>query len=99
MDTVLETINKLRAEGYVHDLRLAWSYLHCEEKDLKILHDEFVIDKVYRFEGESDPDEEATIYAISSPGHGIKGILVNGGGIYTDEITDEMLNALSIKKQ
>lgn len=99
MDTMYEIINQLRAEGYIHDLRLALNYLAFGDDDKKILHDEFIIDKFYRFEGASDPDDEATVYAISSPQHNIKGILVNGGGIYTDEIADEMLEALSIKKQ
>jgi hypothetical protein len=98
MDTILDTINQLRTEGYVHDLKLAWNYLHQGIPELKILHDEFVIDKFYRFEGESDPDEEATVYAISSPKHGIKGILINSGGIYSDAIADEMLAALQMKK-
>ena len=47
-----------------------------------------LIDKVYRFEGDSDPADEATVYAISSPKYGIKGVPVNGTGIYTDEMTD-----------
>ena len=99
MDTVSETINALKKEGYIYDLKIAWNALECTEADLKILHDEFIIDKFYRFEGNSDPDDEATVYAISSPRHGIKGILVNGGGIYTDDVTDEILAALQIKKQ
>jgi GR25 family glycosyltransferase involved in LPS biosynthesis len=97
MDTLLETIENLRREGYIYDLKLAWNYLECTEADLKILHDEFMIDKFYRFEGMSDPDDEATVYAISSPAHRIKGVLINGGGIYTDDIADEMLAALQIK--
>jgi len=99
MDTLYDTIEELRKEGYIQDLRLVWDYLHCGEKDLKILHDEFIIDKFFRFEGDSNPDDEAIVYAISAPKHGIKGILVNGGGIYTDELTDEMLKALDIKKR
>jgi len=57
------------------------------------------VDKVYRFEGDSDPADEATVYAISSPKYGIKGTLVNGSGIYTDSLTDEMLRTLKIDKK
>ena len=85
MDTMSEVINKLRGQGYTEDLNMQQNSLECRNGDFRIYHDEFVIDKVYRFEGESDPADEATVYAISSSKHGIKGILVNGAGIYTDE--------------
>ena len=99
MDTMTEVINKLRKEGYTEDLNLRKDCLECSGTDFKMFHDEFVIDNVYRFEGMTDPADEATVYAISSPKHGIKGILVNGAGIYTDDITDEMLNSLQIKNR
>ena len=41
--------------------------------------------RFYRFEGVSNPDEEAIVYAISSAKFDIKGILVNGYGISADE--------------
>ena len=98
MDTVSQTIDMLRKEGYVEDFNLQQTCLECREGHFKVFHDEFVIDNVYRFEGNSDPAEEATVYAISSPKYGIKGVLVNGAGIYTSDITDEMLETLQIKK-
>lgn len=97
MDTLSETIETLRKEGYTEDFNLHQNCLECRAGKFKVLHDEFIIDKYFRFEGNSDPADEATVYAISSQKHNLKGILVNGAGIYTQDITDEMLNALTIK--
>src|SRR5580698_8225986 len=99
MATVSEVINKLRQDGYAEDFNLQQNCLLCRDAHYSVFHDEFVIDKVYRFEGDSDPADEATVYAISSPKYGIKGVLVNGAGIYSDEITDEMLNTLKIERK
>lgn len=99
MDTVSQVMEALRQQGYVEDFNMMETCLECREGHFKVFHNEFVIDKVYRFEGESDPADEATVYAISSPKYGIKGVLVNGAGIYTDSITDEMLEALQMKKR
>lgn len=98
MDTLSQIIEQLRKEGYEEDFNLQQNCLECRKGDFKVFHDEFVIDRTYRFEGESDPADEATLYAISAPKYGIKGILVNGAGIYTEDITDEMLHSLQIKR-
>lgn len=98
MDTLSQTIEQLRKEGYTEDFNLQKNCLECRQRNFKLFHDEFIIDKVYRFEGDSNPSDEATLYAISSTIHDIKGVLVNGAGIYTDEITDEMLESLQIKR-
>jgi len=97
MTTVSEVINLLRKDGYVEDFNLQQNCLQCRNGHFSVMHNEFIIDKVYRFEGNSDPADEATVYAISSPKYGIKGVLVNGAGIYTDSLTDEMLKSLKIK--
>jgi len=99
MATVTEVIDHLRKNGYAEDFNLQQNCLACKNNNFTVFHDEFVIDQVYRFEGNSDPGDEATVYAISAPKYGIKGILVNGAGIYTDSITDEMLNSLKIERK
>jgi len=98
MDTLSEVMEVLRSRGYTEDFNLEKNCLACREGVYKVFHDEFVIDKFYRFEGDSNPEDEATLYAISSTKHNLKGILVNGGGIYTDDITNEMLESLKINR-
>ena len=99
MTTITEVINKLRGEGYLQDFNLQQNCLQCRDAHYSVFHDEFVIDKVFRFEGDSDPADEATVYAISCPKYNIKGVLVNGAGIYTEEMTDEMLETLKINRK
>lgn len=98
MTPMTEVINKLRKDGYVENFNLQQNCLVCRDGHFSVFHNEFVIDKTYRFEGDSDPADEATVYAISSPKYDIKGILVNGAGIYTDSLTDEMLESLKIDR-
>jgi hypothetical protein len=42
----------------------------------------------------SNPDDQAILYAISSPKFAVKGVLVNGYGISADDATDAMIEKL-----
>ncbi|MEQ7801028.1 phosphoribosylpyrophosphate synthetase [Pedobacter sp. ASV1-7] len=98
MTTVSEILNKLKNEGYTVDFNLKENCLECQGNYLQLMPGEFEVDRTFRFEGLSDPADEAIIYAISSEKHGIKGTLINGYGIYSDNIVDEMVKALNISK-
>jgi hypothetical protein len=97
MTTVSEVIDHLKKEGYTVDFNLKESRLECSGTDLQIHPQEFTIDKHYRFEGMSDPADEAVVYAISSPKYNLKGVLVNGYGTSSDPLTDQMIEALREK--
>ena len=58
---------------------------------------EFEIVEVYRFEGNSDPADEAAVYAIESTG-GIRGVLVSGYGISAEGMSADMAKKLSINR-
>jgi hypothetical protein len=96
--TLSGTINELRKEGYVEDFNLQQNCLECRNGQFKIFADEFKIDKYFRFEGESNPSDQAILYAISSDKHNLKGVLVNAYGIYSETVTDEMLEKLAMRK-
>ena len=54
-----------------------------------------VLHKVFRFYGPSDVDDESILYAISSEKYDLKGILVNGYGVSSDALTQEMVEKLA----
>lgn len=90
--TVTEAINALRAQGFNLDFNLKENCLVCNDKTYNV--DEFDIVDIYRYEGNSDPGDEAAVYAIESK-HGEKGILVTGYGLSTDDMSGEILQKLA----
>jgi quercetin dioxygenase-like cupin family protein len=94
MTTVSRVLTVLQERGYTEDFNLTDTCLVCRGNSLKLFPHEFVVDKHYRFEGPSDPGDEAIVYAISSTKHDVKGVLVNAYGMYSDKISDDMIEAL-----
>ena len=94
-DTVTEALNGLRLRGFSVDFNLQENCLVCNDDKFDV--NNFEIVEVYRFEGDSDPSDEAIVYAIESF-NGMKGVLVNGYGISADAMTTEMSQKLNIHK-
>lgn len=92
-DTVSEAVRGLKERGYTKDFNLKENYIVCNEN--KFHPEDFEIVEVYRYEGNSDPADEAIVYAIES-NKGDRGVLVSGYGISADEVTSEMAKKLSI---
>ncbi|HEY2350075.1 MAG TPA: phosphoribosylpyrophosphate synthetase [Puia sp.] len=95
--TVTDTLNTLKEEGYTIDFNLKPDCLECNSLDFKLYPDDFVIDKFYRFEGASNPDDSSIIYAISSK-DGLKGTLMDAYGVYADSLTTTMIDKLKITR-
>ncbi|HEX3080023.1 MAG TPA: phosphoribosylpyrophosphate synthetase [Puia sp.] len=93
---MIEAIDGLRKEGYTEDFNLEQQCISCREGRFKIFHNEFIIDKYFRFDVGSDAADQSIIYAISSHKHDLKGILINAYGIYSEPLTNEMLKKLQI---
>jgi hypothetical protein len=93
-DTLSEAITALRAQGYTEDFNLKRHCLACLNGGHEIMPGDFTIDKSFRFDVDEDPSDQAMLYAISSPKHGKNGVLVSGYGIYSDELSNEMLEKL-----
>jgi quercetin dioxygenase-like cupin family protein len=94
MTTLSERLIQLKKEGYTVDFNLRDNCLMGPGDALQLHPEDFLVDKHYRFEGMSDPGDEAVVYAISSPQQGVKGTLVNGYGISSEALNAEMINAL-----
>jgi hypothetical protein len=92
--TLVDAINGLKARGYTEDFNLKENYLDCSNSKHQLSPDDFKVDNVFRFEGESDPEDQAVLYAISSEKYNLKGTLVNAYGIYSDNQANEIIKKL-----
>lgn len=92
-DTGLEAIQWLQAKGYNQNFELNTDCIVLDSS--KFYPSAFEIDYVFRFEDDSDPEQEEIIYGISSSTGGL-GILVNAYGTYSDSLTDDMISKLKI---
>jgi len=94
-DTVTEAVKGLKDRGYTKDFNLRENCMVCDEE--KYHPEDFEIVEVYRYEGDSDPADEAVVYAIESK-KGDRGVLVSGYGISADEMTSELAKKLSLHR-
>lgn len=89
--TFTEAITALRKKGFTIDFNLKEHSIVSHGKQLA--KHEFYIAEVYRYEGNTDPADEANVYAIIS-NSGLKWILVTGYDGDVDTETTELLTQL-----
>ena len=94
--TVSEAIEQLKVQGYTLEFSLKQNHFVAGDKEYPAR--EFEITDLYRYEGSSDPGDEAVVYALAAAS-GVKGTLVTGYGVSTDELSDEVLKQLHYKYQ
>jgi hypothetical protein len=74
-DTFSEAIAGLRKRGFDIDFNLKENCLVCNNGKFTI--EGFEVAEVYRFDGNTDPSDEAIVFGIESK-TGLKGIFVSG---------------------
>ena len=92
-DTVTEALSDLKKRNFNLDFNLSENCLVCNGEKFNV--DDFEIKEFYRFEGDTDPADEAIVYAIESK-NGLKGVLVSGYGASTDEMSAQMVKKLKM---
>lgn len=97
-ETLSKAINGLRKHGYDQDFNLHPEWLECETTGHCFAPAEFHVDEVHRFEGMTSPDDSSVLYAVSTSG-GIKGLLVDAYGVYSNTLSSSMIAQLRIDNQ
>ncbi|HEY2720740.1 MAG TPA: hypothetical protein VGI82_03385 [Chitinophagaceae bacterium] len=92
-DTVSAAVKGLKERGYAKDFNLKENCLSSSDNNYH--PEDFEIVEVYRYEGNSDPADEAVVYAIEGK-NGDKGVLVSGYGPSSESMSSEMVKKLSI---
>lgn len=76
--TLSEVIEILRQRGYTEDFNLLEENISYKKGGEKVDLNDIVIDKIYRFTGQNDLEDEAILYAMRNRKDGAKGVFVNG---------------------
>ena len=82
--TVLDAVRLLAAEGFEASFTLTPEGLRCSACGQCPTLEKAEVVRVYRFEGPSDPDEEAVVYALRCPACDAAGTLVSAFGAGAD---------------
>ena len=97
--TLVEVLEVLRGRGYTEDFNLLKikSKNHPNGNNELTTHD-LRIDKIYRFSGQNDIDDEAILYAMHNHQDGSKGVFVNGYGPTADSDAHAIITEIDIKE-
>ena len=69
-------LDDLRKRGYDVDFEPKSNCLYCDDLDMRLNEEEFHIDEVYRFEGDSSHKDNSVVYALTS-NTGVRGTIVD----------------------
>ncbi|MCA9507026.1 MAG: hypothetical protein KC505_01215 [Myxococcales bacterium] len=98
LETISQVIERLHKRGYAQDFRALEANFHITPAGLDVEPDQVVVDAIYRFEGETNLDDEAVIFALSCPQHNCKGTYIVAFGPMMEQRDSIMVQRLNKKK-
>ncbi len=90
MSTLSDRLNKAMKDGYTANMKVTKQGLYVEAKDRTYTPAEVRIIDFYRFEGQSDPADNAIMYVVETVDD-VKGTLVDAYGAYADENVNKFM--------
>jgi hypothetical protein len=99
MKSLSTCLNKMISDGYEEDYKVTERGLESLQKGKVYKPEQVQIINFFRFEGMSDPDDNAILYVIETDDGG-KGTVIDGYGIYNEpRIAGFMKEVESIQKK
>lgn len=92
-DTVSEALSDLKKRGFAYDFNIKGGKMACPVLNTEYDQGQLQILETYRFEGPSDPADEAVVFGLEAS-DGVKGVFVDGYGAYYDEEGLELLQRM-----
>lgn len=89
-ETSSEALLQLKRKGYDTDFNILQNRILDYPQDFKIIY-------IFRYEGESSPDDSSTVYGIECISDGDKGVFVMGNPAYDNNAARDVLNVLEIE--
>ncbi len=98
MKTVLELTDALRAKGFIEDFSIKNDNIVMSSSNKTYLPDDLIIEKTERYEGDSNPSDNAILYAITAK-DGSKGILTDSYGAYSDPKLAKIIGDIPFREE
>ena len=99
MKSLASLTNKMVLKGYDDDFKITDNGLKSLRTDKVYQPDQINIINFFRFEGQSDPNDNIIMYVIETS-DGLKGTLIDAYGPYADRKLAEFMNQVeSIQKK
>jgi hypothetical protein len=95
MLTLSQVIPKVREKGYANDFELTEEGMFSKQTDEIFQPFELVIERVYRFEGDSNPDDMSILFCLRSV-NGTKGIIIDAYGTYVNNELGDFIRKVSV---
>lgn len=93
-ETTSQALQRLADQGYTADFRTDKDGLKILPHNIIVNPDQIIVDKIYRFEGETDLDDEEIIFALSYPKLGLKGTFLVAFGPKMDPLDADIVQHL-----
>jgi hypothetical protein len=94
METLSEAIDRLRSSGYRDSFRPDAGCLRALAASRLYAPEELVVDEVVRFEGPTDPGDEAILFALRSDDGAVRGTYAAAYGSGVDPANAELVHRL-----
>ncbi len=95
--SVAEALAELSRRGFTANFEYLDDVFSAVDLGRSFEPEELTIVEHHRFEGASDPDDMAVVYAIESR-DGIRGVLVDAFGVYANPRLGEFLRKVKIRE-
>jgi hypothetical protein len=83
MKSLSTCLNRMVSDGFTEDFKMTEQGLESLNHDKTYKPEQVQIVNFFRFEGMSDPDDNAVLYVIQTD-DGVKGTLIDAFGVYND---------------
>ena len=99
MKSLSTCLNKMVSDGYTESFKVTDDGLILFDNSTVYHPEEIKVVNYFRFEGESDPDDNAILYVIET-NDGKRGTLIDAYGVYNDaKVSGFMHDVTRIKKE
>ncbi|WP_322969233.1 hypothetical protein [Faecalibacter sp. LW9] len=85
-----KALSRLKKKGYEVDFNLLQNRILDYPQDFKIIY-------IFRYEGESSPEDCSTVYGIECVSSGEKGVFVMGNPAYDGSCASNLLHQIEIE--